>query len=96
VPIRIRARSAVSAPPHRVERIVDFALDPMRALDQIGAGRGGERALAEALDELDTQAVFELAHLQAHRRLGEAQVSRGCRKAPEADDLDDRVQLVED
>ena len=87
--------SAVTAPAHRVDRIVDFTLDPARALDQLGARRGRVCPLAEAFDELDAQPLLELAHLKAHRRLSQVQASRRRGKAAELDDLDDGVQLIE-
>jgi hypothetical protein len=74
---------AVTPPAHRVERIVDLALDPVRALDQLGARRGRVGRLPKSFDELHAQPLLELAHLEAHRRLSEVEASRRGGKAPE-------------
>ena len=53
------------------------------------------RLLAEALDQLDAQAGFELADLQADRRLGEVERPRGGGKAPLSHHFRERAQMVE-
>ncbi len=53
------------------------------------------RLLAESLDQPDAQAGFELADLQADRRLGEVERARGGGKAPLPHHFGERAQMVE-
>src|SRR5438045_1910136 len=76
--------------PHR--RLVEEA-PAMR--QQIAARRGGEGALADALDEADAELRLELLDLQADRRLRQVEPLRRGREAAERHDLAQRLDLVE-
>lgn len=57
--------------------------------------RRRNRPPPDPFDQPDAEAPFELAHLQAHRRLAEAQPLGGGREAAEFDDLRKRLHLVQ-
>ncbi|GCC47783.1 hypothetical protein chiPu_0032129, partial [Chiloscyllium punctatum] len=60
-----------------VDRRTHRGVDLMRVREQGGAGGGRPGPSSDPLDQGRVQALFELAHLQAHRRLGQLQ-PLGC------------------
>ena len=61
--------------------------------DPAGGGQGN--AAAEAFEQRGIQLLLELADLRADGRLGPVAGLRGLRKALQADDFEERVELVE-
>ena len=74
---------------------IERRLDLARVREKLRAGRGRRHAAADALDQLDAEALLELAHLQAHRRLADAEARRRGRKAPQRDHVREGADLVE-
>src|SRR5262249_7577950 len=77
------------------ERALGLGGDADAGLDQRAAGCGRERTFAKPLDETHAEAAFELADLQAHRRLREIELPRRGREAAELHDFAERPELVE-
>jgi hypothetical protein len=64
-------------------------------LEERLAGVGHDHALGAAVQELDPELGLQGPHLQAHRRLGEAEPARRLGEAAVADDRVKAAQLVE-
>ncbi len=59
------------------------------------AGRGREGAFADALDQRQTEILFELADVQADRRLAQAQRLAGARETAVPGDFAQRPEMRE-
>ena len=80
---------------HRPHRLAHRRLDPADMRQQLAPRRGRLDPPPEPLQQPHPEPPFELADLQADRRLGQVQRLGGGRDAAERDDLPERVKLVE-
>ena len=67
---------------------------PLRAPVEPAARLGRLDAAARAVEELQAEPLLERADLQAHRRLGDAELLRRLREAPPLDDRAERRELT--
>ena len=63
-------------------------------LDQLAAGSGGERALAEAVDQPHAETRLELADLEADGGLRQVEALGRAREAALRHDFGQRAQMI--
>ena len=78
-----------------LQRLAHRPLDAPRMGEQGHSGRGRPGTPAHALDQPHAEAAFELAELQADRRLGQAAPFRRGREAAQFHHVGEAAELVE-
>ena len=85
---------AVAVPPHGCQQAIGLLVDALRMLDQLAAGSGRERALAQAIDQLHAKTRLELAYLETDGRLREIEPLGRPREAALRDHFGQRAQMI--
>ena len=80
---------------HRLGDRVERGLNGARACEEFRAGRRRHHAPADALDQFHAEALLEPAHLQAHRRLADAEPRGRGRETLQRHHVREGAQLVE-
>ena len=81
-------------PAHGCQQAIGLLVDALRMLDQLAAGGGRERALAETIDQLHAKPRLELAYLETDGRLRQIEPLGRPREAFLRDHLGQRAQMV--